>query len=135
MPRQIVRSGYTRKAHVRKSYKRADGTHVKSALVKKSKVLSTRVIDIGKRGKGKKVLPVLKKGELSSLGYKVDKSDKARHIALNKAVDEYGGLRVFRMLNAQAILRKHGKSRVSDRNVFFNDRDWVKDQYYNTNYW
>jgi len=82
--------------------------------------------DVGKPGKGKKVIPI-KKGKLSKFGYSTSKSERARHRALAKAVKKYGPLRVFRMLNAQVILRK--RTQKKQRKIFEKDRDWVKQTY------
>jgi len=82
--------------------------------------------DVGKPGKGPKVIPI-KKGKLTRYGYSTKKSAAARHRALAKAVRAYGATRVWRMLHAQVILRKRTQPRA--RQIFERDRDWVKQRY------
>jgi hypothetical protein len=79
---------------------------------------------------GKKIPQVripIEKGKLSKFGYSISKSDRARHTALNKAVDRYGALSVWRKLNAQVILRKSRQPKA--REVFEEDADWVREQF------
>ena len=82
--------------------------------------------DVGKPGKGPKVIPI-EKGKLSQFGYSTKKSERARHAALNKAVEKYGALSVYRMLNAQIILRKRTQPKA--REIFEADRDWIAQKY------
>jgi len=82
--------------------------------------------DVGRPGKGPKVIPI-KKGKLRRYGYSTAKSDRARHRALKKAIKEYGALSVFKMLNAQVILRKRTQPKA--REIFEADRDWVSQNY------
>jgi hypothetical protein len=88
------------------------------------------------KGKGPIGLPVgrklqvripIEKGKLSKFGYSTRKSDIARHRALNKAVDKYGALSVYRKLIAQVILRKSRQPKA--REVFEEDRDWVAENF------
>jgi len=81
------------------------------------------ITDRGKKGRGKKLIPV-KRGRLSKYGYATNKSAKERHKALRKAVQAYGALSVYRMLNAQVVLRK--RTQPKQRRIFKADRDWVK---------
>lgn len=79
---------------------------------------------------GKKISRVripVEKGKLSKFGYSTRKSDVARHRALNKAVDEYGALSVYRKLSAQVILRKSRQPKA--REVFEEDADWIAENY------
>jgi len=82
--------------------------------------------DLGKPGKGPKVIPI-EKGKLSEFGYSTKKSERARHAALNKAVEKYGALSVYRMLNTQIILRKRTQPKA--REIFEADRDWIAQKY------
>ena len=82
--------------------------------------------DLGKPGKGPKVIPI-KKGKLSKFGYSTKKSDRARHRALKKAIEEYGTLATYRMLKTQVILRKRIQPKV--REIFEEDAEWVKSKY------
>ena len=82
--------------------------------------------DLGKPGKGPKVIPI-EKGKLSQFGYGTKKSERARHAALNKAVEKYGALSVYRMLNAQIILRKRTQPKA--REIFEADRNWIAQKY------
>ena len=82
--------------------------------------------DVGRPGKGPKVIPI-EKGKLSQFGYSTKKSERARHAALNKAVEKYGALSVYRALNAQVVLRKRTQPKA--REIFEADRDWIAEQY------
>jgi len=82
--------------------------------------------DVGKPGKGPKVIPI-EKGKLSKFGYSTKKSERARHAALNKAVKEYGPLSVIRMLRAQIVLRKRTQPNV--RRIFEEDLEWLEREY------
>jgi hypothetical protein len=48
-------------------------------------------------------------------------------VALNKAVEEYGALAVFRMLQAQIILRK--RTQKEAREIFEEDAEWLREQF------
>ena len=73
-----------------------------------------------------RVIPI-ERGKLSKFGYSTKKSDRARHAALNRAVEKYGALSVYRMLNAQVILRKRTQPKA--RRIFEEDREWIAEQY------
>jgi hypothetical protein len=120
----VHRKSYTRKAYSRKGYKRSDGTYVKPAKVGASRVPAStfKIKDVGAKGRGKKLFKV-KKGLLTKYGYHVDKSAKARHMALKKADKAYGSVRLWRMLNAQALFRKRTNGLGK---MFTTDRNWVK---------
>ena len=83
--------------------------------------------DIGKPGVGPKLIPIMEKGSLTKYGYSSKKSEQARHVALNKAVEEYGALSVFRKLKAQETLRKRTQPKA--REIFASDAEYVRDQY------
>jgi hypothetical protein len=82
--------------------------------------------DVGRPGKGPELIPI-RKGRLSKFGYSTKKSDVARHRALKKAVEEYGALSVYRMLQAQIILRKQTQERA--REIFEEDAEWLREQF------
>ena len=71
----------------------------------------------------------LHKGDLSIFGYVAvtSLSERKRHMALSRAVREYGALSVFRKLNAVYIYSRH-TAPVSSA-IFKLDRDWVKDYF------
>lgn len=113
--------GYIRRtSYTRKSYTRKDGTRVSSARVKSN--------CIKMQGKhGLRVIPKLKKGELSQFGYSSSASALSRHRALAKAVKRYGSLSIFRKLNAIMVLNKNKSPTLS--NKFKMDRNWIRDNY------
>jgi len=86
--------------------------------------------DVGKPGRGKKLIEI-EPGKLKKYGYSTDKNARARRRALAKAVKAYGATSVFRMLNAQVVLRKSARTgeRARDKRIFKADRDWVKRRY------
>ena len=54
-PGEILRDGFTRKAHMRKKYEKSNGKKIKAVKVKESYTKPTCVKDMGKPGKGKKI--------------------------------------------------------------------------------
>ena len=66
----------------------------------------------------------LKKGDLLKYGYSYRKSFDERHSALRKAEKKYGGLSLYRKLDAVAKLSKHTVPEAS--HIFSTDRDWVR---------
>lgn len=121
------------KTHSKKSKKgryitvhvRPHKSHSKKGKVEHVKGYSYKKKDLGKPGKGKKVIPIEHEDALTRLGYSTKKSEKARHRALKKAVKKYGASRVWHMLHAQVVFRKETQPR--NRRVFEADRDWVKE--------
>lgn len=113
--------GYIRRAsYKRKSYTRKSGSRVRSARVKSN--------CIKMQGKhGLRVIPKLRKGDLSQFGYSSSASATSRHRSLAKAVKEYGALSVFRKLNAIMVLNKNRSPGLSSR--FKSDRNWVRANY------
>lgn len=130
------RKAYTRKAYTRKSYTRKDGTVVKAARVPESKIPATKVgsvkvsptciKDLGKPGKGKKIIP-MDKHFLAPYGYHFSKSDRARHLAIGKAVTVHKPLPIFRYFNAIYVLQKNINPEVAKKAM--QDRDYVKSKY------
>jgi len=123
---------YSRKAGKQYSRKRTIRVKVKATTYKRNgktihrKGYTYERKDLGKPGKGPKIIPI-EKGKLSKFGYSTKKSERARHAALNKAVEEYGALSVYRALNAQVILRKRTQPKA--REIFEADRDWIAEKY------
>lgn len=125
----MVRYGRTKRA----SYDRTILVHVKPTTYRrKGKTVKRRGYtyrrrDIGKPGKGPKLIVIKEKGALRKHGYSIKKSEAARHRALASAVAEYGALSVFKKLNAQYVFRK--RTDPAAARIFEADRDWVRDQY------
>lgn len=111
---EIKRASYTRKAYTRK-----DGVRVKAVRVASGCIVGT--------GTGLKVIPKLVKGELKQFGYAASGTVRSRHIALGKAIKEYGQLSVFRKLNALAVLNKNRAP--STAAIFRADTNWIKEKY------
>lgn len=120
----ILRKGYTRK----------------SRSGKRVRVTARCIKDRGLPGKGYQGkgpfgaqrgpgIGKLREGELSQFGYSgVSKlSEAQRHVALKKAIAEYGALNVFRKLNAVAVYTKHTSPGVS--RVFKSDMAWIRSYY------
>ncbi len=112
----ILRVGYTRKSYVRKDGTRVSGSRVKASYIK----------DVGKPGKGKKLIPPLKEGSLMKHGYAASLDKEERRKSLKKAIKEYGPLSVFRKVNALAILNK---SNPSKSKLYISDRSWIGKNY------
>lgn len=114
----IERSGYHRKA-----YTRSDGTKVKATFVGPSCIK-----DRGEKGKGPKLFPKLRKGELSEFGYTLsDRLVGDRRHPLKKAIKKYGALSIMRKLNAVSILLKNTSPTKSARAK--SDSKWISREY------
>jgi hypothetical protein len=85
------------------------------------------VKDIGLPGKGQQTIGPLRKGELSKHGYTMQEKEENRHKALRKAVKEYGGLGVYRKLDAVAKLTVRTIPEASK--IYEKDRNWVKEKF------
>jgi hypothetical protein len=89
--------------------------------------------DVGAPGKGlasgASGIGPLRTGDLSRFGYDnvVTLTQGIRHLALAKAIREYGSLTVWRKLNAVYIYTR--RSSPSSSRVFKADRDWIKEHY------
>ena len=77
--------------------------------------------------KSKNVIGKLRKGTLRQFGYSSKDTSSTRHRAIDKAVNHWGALPVFRKLNAVAVLQKNSNPRISKR--FISDRNYVKRTY------
>jgi len=80
--------------------------------------------DIGRLGRGKRVIKIKRRGLLKKHGYGVHKSVRERRSALKKVDKLVGSPALFKMLNAQVIFRKHMPDGV--KRTFESDRDWIK---------
>lgn len=109
----VQRSGTTYRV-----FPKAEGATVGAACVKDS--------GKGSRGSPKKIGP-LRKGELKKYGYSFRDDSEKRHAALNKAIDAYGSLGVFRKLDAVYKLSEKKLPRVAV--IFKRDRNWVYSKY------
>ena len=76
---------------------------------------------------------LLVRGALRDIGYNVNLSEKERQKVLDKAVKQYGGLSVFRKLNALYTLNKNRNPALARK--FKKDAEYVKRKYYNTRQW
>jgi len=114
-------------------YTRTITVHVKPTRFKRGGKLIARrgytykKLDLGKPGKGPKLIVIKEKGALTGVGYSTKKSEAARRRALVKAVDRYGALSVFKKLNAQYVFRKNYDPKTA--RIFEADRDWVRSQF------
>jgi hypothetical protein len=81
----------------------------------------------GRRTTTAKVIGPLRKGELTKHGYSSFNTTAKRHSALRKAVKEFGGLGVYRKLNAVAKLGAKTMPRVAK--TFKRNRNWIKKSY------
>jgi hypothetical protein len=77
------------------------------------------------RSRETKRIGPLKKGRLSKFGYvHVNELTEAqRHAAIKKAVQKFGALSVWKMIN---VLYIYNKSHPKNRHIFKMDRDWIK---------
>jgi hypothetical protein len=88
--------------------------------------------DRGSPGKGYPNGPgigPLKKGELAKYGYTnvLNMTVSERHKALDKAVNEFGSLSVFRKLNAVAIYLK--RTSPSSSRIFKEDMNYIRKKF------
>ena len=115
------------------SYDRTILVHVKPTTYRrkgkivKRKGYKYRRQDLGKPGKGPKLIFIKEKGALRKHGYSVKKSEAARHRALASAIKEHGALSVYRKLNAQYVFRKNYDPKNAAR--FKADAEWVRDNF------
>ncbi len=77
----------------RKAYTRKDGTKVKASK-------KYCIMDVGKPGRGKKLIPTSSKHLLGAAGYDLSKSFAERKKAMDKVARKEGTLKVLRHLNA-----------------------------------
>jgi hypothetical protein len=75
----------------------------------------------------------LRHEKLTQFGYNMYASERSRHIALTKAVHEYGGLSVYRSLNLLELWNREDDPELAS--IARQDKQWVKRKYYGTRYW
>jgi hypothetical protein len=115
------------------SYDRTILVHVKPTTYRrkgktiKRKGYTYRRKDVGKPGKGPKLIVIKNPGALRGYGYSTKKSEDARRRALAKAIEKYGALSVYRKLMAQYVFRKNYDPKNAGK--FKDDAEWVKDRY------
>lgn len=95
-----------------------DGKH--RSLRKNQKVISRKTKPSGDLNQ----ITISHPGSLAVLGYTTKSPLKVRRKALEKAVKKYGGLKVFRKLNAVYVLNSNRNPTLSEK--FKRDRNWVK---------
>jgi hypothetical protein len=120
----VMQKGYTVKKHSGKPYHIKPGK--KSVYVKPSCVKDRGDPKV-KAPASDKVVGYLRKGELKKHGYVYVKSREERHVALKKAIQEFGPLGVYHKLDIIAKLSKYRVPRAAD--IFKEDRDWVRSHY------
>ena len=134
-PGKVERKGYVRKfgAEVLKrgyTVKKASGKAYRIRPAKGSVYVKPSCIkDRGLPGKPSpgESFGLLRKGELKKHGYVYQTSEDSRHVALKKAIKEFGALGVFRKLDAVAKLSKNTVPKAS--RVFKADQDWLRRKY------
>ncbi len=103
------------------TYKKKSGTVVRSS--------ATCIREKGKKGAGRgsprkiKVLPKLKKGSLTSLGYGIREGVNSRHAALKTALKKYGYSSLIKKLNVLVVYNKTSHPDIAK--IAHNDRMYV----------
>jgi len=126
----VKRKAYVRKAHTRKGYwkvVRGKRVYIKPTKVKATRVPATtyKIKDVGAPGRGPKLIEIKRKDILKKAGYSIYKPAEERHKALRKVDKQVGSIALFRMLQAQVILRKRIQQ-PKQRAIFEADRNWVE---------
>lgn len=80
-----------------------------------------------RRGKRCNPICIEHPGSLKRYGYDPDKSERARHMALKKAVRVYGYRKVIQKLNAVRVLTKNTNPKYS--RIYKKDMDWLREVY------
>ena len=80
------------------------------------------------RRKGRNLIGPLKKGKLTSLGYRSTAKRSSRHRAIDRAVGKYGKLSTLRKLNAVAVYTRRTLPKKS--RTFKSDVRYVQKKYY-----
>jgi hypothetical protein len=135
-PGMIERKPYVRRFSTlvrQKGYtvKKKNGTtYTVHPKAKTSYVKSQCVKDMGLPGKGPSKgqgIGPLRKGELKKFDYSSSKTDVARHLALRKAVKEFGALGVFRKL--LAVSNYTLRTQPTKSRIYKADSEWVKNEF------
>jgi len=98
--------------------------YYKPSIKKWVKGFSYTKRDIGKPGRGKKIIPI-KKGKLAPYSTSL-KASRRRRILVKK-VRRYGATSVYRSLMAQVVFRKRLKDHA--KRTFKEDAAWLKSKY------
>ena len=114
---EILKSGYKRKGYYKTN---RDGS---TSYIKPTYVDATCIHDVGKPGKGEKKIMIDDKIHLSSFGWKLDKTNKERREALNKAVNKYGQKTIRKRL--QAIKNITAEDYERNHNIYQQDLDYL----------
>jgi hypothetical protein len=97
-------------------------------IIRKGKFYGYKLVrDVGKPGRGEKVIPPLKTGELAKHGYRLTAPESVRHKALGKSVAEDGYRTTLGRLNALYVLFKNTRPKYSQ--IAEKDRDWLVETY------
>lgn len=127
-PGEILRKGYRRKGFQRNEYVKRDGTTIPATYVSAANVPPTCIKDVGKPGKGPKILP--KPGNeihLSRYGYSIHQPEAKRRQALRAAVNDTNNLLVLRRVN----LIRNFQSNPDNKEKFSRDVEYLKKMYSN----
>ena len=120
----VMKKGYTVKRHSGREYHIKPGK--KSVYVKPSCVKDTGNPKV-KAPAPDKVVGYLRKGELKKHGYVYTLQRDERHVALKKAIEEFGPLGVYHKLDIIAKLSKYSVPKAAS--IFKEDRNWVRSNY------
>lgn len=123
----IIRSGYT--AHRRAKTilvpeSPSRRAHIRYQSAKTVRVSPTVVRNIGRPGKGPKILPPMRKGMLTMYGYSTSAPDTVRRAALTRAAIANSPLTILKRLRLVATYTRRSNPRVS--RLYLKNRNWVK---------
>jgi hypothetical protein len=119
----IVRSGYT--AHRRAKTIMVSGSPTRRYQSAKTVRVSPTVIrNVGRPGKGPKILPPMRKGMLTMYGYSTSAPNTVRHTALMRAAMANSPLTILKRLRLVATYTRRSNPRVS--RLYLKNRNWVK---------
>ncbi len=125
-PGEILKKGYRRKGYQRNAYTKKSGSKIPATYVSASYVPPTCIKDVGKPGKGPKILPTPgNEIHLSKYGYGVHKSTEARRKALREAIKDYNTLLVLRRLN----LIRNIQGIKENKDILSDDVEYLKKKY------
>lgn len=128
-PGEILKVGFKRRGFERRPFVRKDGTRVASSYIPEHRVGPTCIKDVGKPGKGPKILPTPDDlVHLSKYGYSVHKPDADRRAALKAASKDNDTLLVLRRLN---LLRNY-QAVPENKEIFSRDVEYMSKLYSKT---
>ena len=122
-----VRSYQTSTKRTGYQVKRGNKTYRAYPKTNKTVVKATCIKDLAGPGQSSSIIGPLRKGDLSKYGYGAKKPEYERHVALNKAIQEYGALTTYRKLNAVAKLSVRRAPGISK--IFEKDRNWIRSKH------